>query len=316
MLWESIVRDALLIEGKVGMSRLHSFLTASKTQSPHTYKPVADTPDDAYQTGIRDRQQSCDGLNAPPSIGFPHRIFVPEHYESGYAYPLFVWLHSDHSSEYELDHVMHSLSVRNYAAVAIRGNRISTRSSQLYCWGSSLTDYALNEECVFEAIEQITFSMSIEPTKVFLGGFGKGATVAQWIGLRNPSDIAGVVACNGPFPSNKRALAQWKSARGLPVLAMQSSDSRRFGVDQVISTMKTAHCAGLNYRLIRFQEKPSESLACNGQAGLGVEDPEFEGSLEVEMLRAANRFMMGIVTDSDIPLVHQPSVQQASNWPE
>lgn len=298
------------------MSRLHSFLSPSSAPSPRPYESTTQSQDDISGLGVGDGERSFGSLNAPPSIGFPHRLFVPEHYESGYAYPLLVWLHSDHSSEYELDSVMHSLSMRNYAAVALRGNRTSTRSKQLYRWGSSLTDYALNEECVFEAIEQIASSMSIDLTKIFLGGFGKGATVAQWIGLRNPSVIAGVVACNGPFPSNKRALAQWKHARGLPVLAMQSSDSNRFGVDQVISTMKTAHCAGLNYRLVRFQTKPSESLDCIGEDRSDAHDPEFEGSLDVEMLKAANRFMMGIVTDSDIPLVAQPSVQETTHWPQ
>ena len=173
-------------------------------------------------------------LTTPPAIEFPHRLFVPEHYEASYAYPLLVWLHSDHSSEYELDGLMQSLSLRNYAAVAIRGNRTSRRSQRLYRWGSTPTEYALNEECVFQAIEQVSASMSIHPSKVFLGGFGHGATLAQWIGLRNPHHFAGLVACNGPFPKSRRALSEWKNAQQLPVLAMQSHDSNRFGVDQEI----------------------------------------------------------------------------------
>lgn len=300
------------------MSRLHSFLTAGLPTSP--VRGLVEDPkqmlgqDESDRYGIGQGAQGSSGLDAPPSIGFPHRLFVPEHYESGYAYPLLVWLHSDHSSEYEVDHVMQSLSLRNYVAVGLRGNRSSNRSSQVFRWGCSVTDYALNEECIFHAIEEIAGSMSIDTSRIFLGGFGKGAMLAQWVGLRNPEQVAGVIACNGPFPSNKRALALWKQARGLPVLAMQSSDSKRFGVDQMISTMKTAHRAGLNYRLIRFESRSEEPLdPANAQSHRDA-DPEFEGSLEVEMLRAANRFMMGIVTGTDIPLLSEPEVPEQSSW--
>jgi phospholipase/carboxylesterase len=300
------------------MSRLHSFLSAGLPTSP--VRGLVEDPkqmlgqDESDRYGIGQGMQGFSGLDAPPSIGFPHRLFVPEHYESGYAYPLLVWLHSDHSSEYEVDHVMQSLSLRNYVAVGLRGNRSSNRSSQVFRWGCSVTDYALNEECIFHAIEEIAGSMSIDTSRIFLGGFGKGAMLAQWVGLRNPEQVAGVIACNGPFPSNKRALALWKQARGLPVLAMQSSDSKRFGVDQMISTMKTAHRAGLNYRLIRFESRSEEPLdPANAQSHRDA-DPEFEGSLEVEMLRAANRFMMGIVTGTDIPLLSEPEVSEQSSW--
>jgi len=302
------------------MSRLHSYLSPSSVAHPlgGMVDPLQrdEVLGETVGFGTHDGSQALSAWVAPPSIGFPHRLFVPEHYESRYEYPLFVWLHSDHSSEYELDSVMQSLSVRNFVAVGLRGNRSSNRSSQVFRWGSSLTDYALNEECIFHAIEEIAGSLSIERTRIFLGGFGKGAMVAQWVGLRNPDRIAGVVSCNGPFPSNKRSLAQWKQARGLPVLAMQSADSNRFGVDQVITMMKTAHHAGLNYRLIRFEDQAGQSSQMLMNSSDPSQDPEFEGSLEVEMLRAANRFMMGIVTGTDIPLLSSSGEQDHTLWPQ
>jgi hypothetical protein len=142
------------------MSRLHSFLSAGLPTSP-----VSGLVEDP-QVVQRHRDSEGVGIaDTGPSICFPHRLFVPEHYESAYDYPLFVWLHSDHSSEYELDHVMHSLSLRNYVGVALRGNRLSTRSEQVFRWGSNLTDYALNEECIFHAIDQIASSMSIDTNR-------------------------------------------------------------------------------------------------------------------------------------------------------
>ncbi|MFM9063173.1 MAG: hypothetical protein ACKOOI_09070, partial [Pirellula sp.] len=102
--------------------------------------------------------------------------------------------------------------------------------------------------------------------------------------------------------------------RGLPVLAMQSSDSKRFGVDQIISMMKTAHRAGLNYRLMRFQSPTQEPIDSSNSSDRANEDTEFEGSLEVDMLQAANRFMMGIVTGTDIPLVPETVAPEQSLW--
>ncbi|MCY3004844.1 MAG: hypothetical protein NTV29_02585 [Planctomycetota bacterium] len=284
------------------MSRLHSYMTTSTARA----------------TGISNQDSTCSTspLTEPVSIAFPHRIFVPEHYESGYAYPLLVWLHSDHSSEFEIDQVMPALSVRNYAAVALRGNRLSDRSTRLFRWGSTSTDYALNEECIFHAIEELCEAMSIDASRVFLGGFGKGATLAQWVGLRNPGRIAGVIACNGPFPTNKRALTQWKDARSLPVLAMQSADSNRFGVDQLIGMMKTAHLAGLNYRLMRFSSKSQQTAPGALLESQRNDDGEYEGSLEVEMLKAANRFMMGIVTGTAISLGCEPQPLDHVPWPQ
>jgi hypothetical protein len=82
----------------------------------------------------------------------------------------------------------------------------------------------------------------------------------------------------------------------------------------MISTMKTAHRAGLNYRLIRFESRSEEPLDPANAQSHREADPEFEGSLEVEMLRAANRFMMGIVTGTDIPLLSEPEVSEQSSW--
>jgi len=59
----------------------------------------------------------------PLDLGSPGKIFMPEGYEPNYAYPLVIWFHSCASSEWELDGVASSLSLRNYVAMALRGNR-------------------------------------------------------------------------------------------------------------------------------------------------------------------------------------------------
>jgi phospholipase/carboxylesterase len=272
------------------MNRLNNYLP---TQSHHS-SALRNT---RHLDNSATNPPPCPLQNPPPQLDFPYRLFVPEHYESRYAYPLVLWLHSDHSSEAELDSLMPSLSLRNYVALALRGTRPSTRNKRLYRWGHTLAEYALVEECAFQAIEQITESLHINSENVFLAGFGHGGTLAQWIALRNPHTFAGAFACNSPFPNHKRALTQWKLARDLPVLAMQSSDSKLCDVDQVIDMMQLTHRTHLNYRFIRYN---SPSIPTNSKLNE-------EGSLDTEMLRTANRFMMSIITRTEIELCPPPS---------
>ena len=234
---------------------------------------------------------------APPSLGFPHRLFVPEHYEPKYAYPLVIWLHSDHSSEYELDSVMQALSVRNYVAIAPRAHRVSKHNTRLFRWGTQIADLAIAEDFVMDAIQEVSESVSIHSDRIFVAGFGTGGSVAQWLGLRHPHRFAGAISINGPFPKTKRALSHWKGARHVPVLFMQGADSETCSVDATIDTMQLAHAAGLNYRFIRFHaETGSESDGPDSVPGPA------SGSLDVEMLRTANRFLMNLVTGTEVPL--------------
>lgn len=240
-------------------------------------------------------------LTAPPRLGFPYRLFVPEHFEARYEYPLFVWLHSDNSSEYELDSIMEGMSVRNYAAIAPRAHRVSKISKRLFRWGTNIADLTMAEEFVFDSIDEVLGVLPIHPGRIFLGGFGTAGTIAQWLGLRNPSRFAGVVSINGPFPKTKRALAGWKQSRSLPVLFAQGSDSRQCMDDDVIDTMRVAHAAGLDYRFVRF-ETGERGFGDGAMPDCGAATAHAD-SLETEMLLAANRFMMGIVTSTDVPLV-------------
>ena len=245
---------------------------------------------------------SASALTAPPSLNFPYRMFVPTHYEPHYDYPLVVWLHSDSSSEYELDPVMEALSVRNYIAIAPRGPRAIKKESRRFRWGTHIADLAIAEDLVMDAIAEVSQSLSIATDRIFVAGFGAGGSVAQWLSLRHPDRFAGGISINGPFPKTRRALSQWKGARRVPVLFMQGSDSKGCTVDDTISAMQLAHSAGLQYQFLRFELSELAETA-EDLDSTGVDAAAAADSLDVEMLRAADRFMMGIVTGCDIPLV-------------
>ena len=235
-------------------------------------------------------------------LNFPHRLFVPRSYESGYAYPLVVWLHSDSSSEMELDGVMESLSQQNYVAIAPRGNVKARGSERRFQWGTTLTDCAAAEDLVWESVQAAMGSLSIHPDRIFLAGFGRGATMAQWIGLKYPEQVAGVVSLSGAFPRTARALSNWKKARNLDVLFSQCEGSTVCSDDEMARAVKISFQAGLKFRFVQSRvEHANESSTKSGCFRASQAD-----GLHASMLAVANRFMMGIVTGTSIEL--QPEV--------
>jgi phospholipase/carboxylesterase len=220
-------------------------------------------------------------------LDFPFRVFVPENYEPGYAYPLVVWLHSDESSELELDNVMATLSRRNYIAIAPRANVRLRDDRRLYRWGKCSTDCAVAEELVWDSVQAAMESLSVHPDRIFLAGFGSGATMAQWIGLKYASQVAGVVSLSGCFPKISRVLSNWKKARDLNVLFAQRQGSALCSDEELLRAIKIGHQSGLLYTFL--------------QARSGGIDSQSD-DLDASMLEAANRFMMGIVTGTNIKL--------------
>jgi len=221
-------------------------------------------------------------------LSSPHRLFVPEHYEPGYDYPLIVWLHSDESCELELDNVMMALSRRNYIAIAPRGNQKSRGRSRLFRWGTSSTDCELAEELVWDSVQSVANSLSVNTTKIFLAGFGSGGTMAQWIGLKYSKQIAGVVSFNGFFPTAPRALSNWKCARKLQVLFAQRQGSTLCSDEDLLRAIRISHQTSLNFKFWQLRCRDS-----------GVKEAN---ELDSTMLDAANRFMMSIVTGTELSL--------------
>ncbi len=50
-----------------------------------------------------------------------------------------IWLHSQDSSEFELDGLMPHISLRNYVAISLRGTKQSALSDRKFVWSNSLT---------------------------------------------------------------------------------------------------------------------------------------------------------------------------------
>ncbi len=141
---------------------------------------------------------------------------------------------------------MPALSLQNYVGCAPRGPLSSKQGCGRFTWGQTPSATAVAEEIIFESIERSSEQFSIHGSRVFLSGFGSGATMAMRIGLRYPEYFAGVVAVCGQFPNEQCALSKLDRARSLPIFWAYGEHSRRNGVQHICETLPILHAAGLS----------------------------------------------------------------------
>jgi phospholipase/carboxylesterase len=212
---------------------------------------------------------------SPFDLPAPYAIFYPKHFEPRYAYPLLIWLHSPDSSEFEVNEVAPAVSFRNYIAIGLRGTEVSRQRKQCFRWSTSQYGRMLSEETVMMAIQLATQDLHINRSQIFLGGYGLGGSIAQWVGLRNPNEIAGVISINGPIPDKPQLLASWRIAKSLPVMFMYGESSTLCSTDAVSEAIHFTHRSCLNYQFCQFN--------CGDD-------------LDVSMTTMMDRFMMKSVT--------------------
>ncbi len=197
--------------------------------------------------------------------------FTPMAYESGYQYPLLVWLHGDDTNEQSLPAVMRHISTRNYVAVAPRG--VDSCGHGLG-WDPSADSIDKAEDLIFDAIEAAAERFNIHPGRVLLAGSGSGGTMAMRIALRYPDRFAGVATLDGSVPTGNQPLGRVNDSRELPIMLASSKGSSAYPEAQVCRDLSLLHSAGC---CVNIRQYPGDD------------------SLTTAMLADLNRWAMGIV---------------------
>ena len=200
------------------------------------------------------------------------------HYEPGYAYPLVVWLHSDNSSEVELQHVMPHLSTRNYVAVAPRGGRRTHGERNVFSWTQDPQQVEYAADAVSRAIETAKRRLNVNSDQVFLAGYGGGGAMALRLALLSPEDYRGVVSINGPMPRQRQPLGRINDVRDLPLMLVAGLSSQSYPEEELCSDLRLLHAAGMRLHVVQ--------IPCGDD-------------LDCEMLKQVNHWIMGRVCPAE-----------------
>ncbi len=156
-------------------------------------------------------------------------VYVPEHYEPNYAYPLIVWLSPPSAPRGKLRRIMRMISKRNYFGVSV-----------------PITDPDLVEEQLVETFRRLRRRYHLHTERVYLLGFGELGTQALATGLSQPACFAGIAAISARWPETPRLLARYHELRGRHVLLGIEETDRTSVVSDVLYMQQLLWSAGMH----------------------------------------------------------------------
>jgi phospholipase/carboxylesterase len=184
-------------------------------------------------------------------------LFVPMHYESSYAYPLIVWLHSDDADCNQLQKLMPQISVRNHVAIAPQsGFSLASPIAWPNCEESVEAAY----ESVMATVDEAKIRFNIHSGRVILAGAGTGGTMAFRIAFERPDVFGGVISIDGPMETEHVPLRDWERCRELPVLLSSFRSSDSYTSEDLCHHLRLLHIAGFTTTVRQY---PGEAKLTN-----------------------------------------------------
>lgn len=190
-------------------------------------------------TALKPESQSPASL--PPARSSERSLFVPQHCEAKYAYPLIVWLHGDGSDCGELQQVMPRLSVRNYLAIAPQS---SFTQRSISAWPDSSRSLQFAYDQVMRCIDDTANRFRVHSGRIFLAGCGSGGRMALRLAFERPDIFAGVASIDGALGSQNIRLQNLDRCRKLNVFLGGFRQSESYRESAICTDMRLLHAAG------------------------------------------------------------------------
>jgi phospholipase/carboxylesterase len=187
----------------------------------------------------------------PAPRPLPIRTFAPIGYEPRYPYPLIVFLHGDGGNEEQILRLAPRVSRRNFVSIGLRGpvclgpNR---KGALGFSWGDA-SHLPLIEEYLLGAIKETRLHYHIHSERIYLAGFGEGATLAYHMGLLFPDKISGVISLNGAMPRENRPLMKLPELRALQVFIAHGIANSVVPISLPRQDRRLLYSAGLNVEM-------------------------------------------------------------------
>ena len=186
-----------------------------------------------------------------PASERAHAIHLPEHYESRYAYPLVVWLHGDGSSETELSSIMSNISDRNFVGLGLRGD---ARRETGYAWSNSIEslDELLGD--VESLVRALRRQYHIHSERIYLAGFGSGATAAMELILRKPEWFGGAACLCGTFAELRVPSIRHCDLRDKRILLAADATNRSGTLRDIVAAGRLLYSSGMKIGTRVYQD--------------------------------------------------------------
>jgi len=181
----------------------------------------------------------------------PHSIHLPIHYEAGYAYPLVVWFHGDGSSESEVATVLPSISERNYIGLALRGN---VELSQGFAWSTSGDELPRLISDLESLVLSLRRQYHIHSERIYLAGFGSGASTAMELILQKPEWFGGAACFCGSLPELHVSHRMLQELRNKRLLLATAANSRTCKVNDIVAAGRVLYASGIQIGTRVYQE--------------------------------------------------------------
>jgi phospholipase/carboxylesterase len=187
----------------------------------------------------------------------PVRTFLPVGYEPRYPYPMLVFFHGHGGNEEQILRLAPRLSRRNYICISLRGPKmLGTRADGRpgYSWGDQSTETII-EDYMLRAVEQtrrnyhIHCNYHIHSERIYLAGFGEGATLAYRLGLTFPEKLGGVISLNGMMPREDRPLLRLPEIRQLRVFIGHGIANAVVPLSMAKADFRLLYTAGLSVEM-------------------------------------------------------------------
>jgi len=193
-------------------------------------------------------------LPATPSR--PIRIFVPENFQSRYAYPLLILFHGRGGNEEQVLRTVPLISRRNFLGASVRGpETIGARGDGGTACGWAEGSPADCAGAVADAVRLLRRQHNIHPQRIYLVGMNDGAAAAYRAAFALGDQVAGVIAINGTLPrtQGKLPLFHLDQVRRQRVLICQSTTATTVEDLDVLRDRKLFYAAGAEVAYRRFR---------------------------------------------------------------
>lgn len=167
-------------------------------------------------------------------------LYVPDHYEPRYAYPLILWLRSDgatpdRAAQGEFRRLMRRISDRNCFGAAIPTSPVESLEAR-----------------IVETVGVLRRQYHLHSERIYLAACGNDAERALQVGMARPEWFGGVIALSPAVSTRHRWLARFNALRGKRVLLAAGSEDQS-QVEAIRKLRRLLWSAGVSVRACQHE---------------------------------------------------------------